>query len=286
MSQFTKKLKDAQKLWATAKTRASESGGSRYTEFDDGRYMTRITDAKVGESQSSGRLQVTWVFRFEDGPYEGQTKLDFSGLETEQNLYYLAMRLQQLGYEPPESLDELGDILEDIKKTRPLAKINLKTKGDYQNVYIDKVFAAGLEESGDAEAEDEAEGDGAPPPAPAKKGAKKTAPPPAEEEEEEDAEDEDEDADEADADEDEAEAEEEDEVEPDDEVELTVGMTVSVETSKGEVAGEVLEILEDEGKVRVRTAEGKVLRVPIDKITVEDTVPEEPKKAPPKKGKK
>lgn len=288
MSQFAKKLKDAGKLWNAAKTRAAEAGSGRYAEFDDGRYMTRITDAKIGESQSSGRLQVVWTFKFEDGQYEGQTKLDFSGLETDTNLYYLAQRLQQLGYEPPDSLEEIEDILEDVKKTRPLVKINLKTKGDFQNVYIDKVFASGLEESGEEPEDDDTAEEETPAPAP-KKGKAAAPPPEPEEEEEAEEEEAEEEEEEAEEDDDSEVEEDEDEAEDGDEVELTVGMSVSVETSKGSVAGEVLEILETEGKVRVRTAEGKTLRVPFDKIVVEDAVPEEPKKAPapaPKKGKK
>jgi len=286
MSQFSKKLKDANKLWNAAKTRVAE-GGQRYAEFDDGRYMMRITSAKMGESQSSGRLQITWTFKFEDGQYDGQTKLDFSGLETENNLYYMGLRMKQLGYEIPESLDEVEDILADVGKTKPLCKVNLKTKGDYQNVYIDKVFASGIEESGEEPEDDDTPEEAPAAPAPKPKGKGKAAKP-APEPEPEVEEDEDEDAVEEDDDtvEEEEVEEEDDEAEADDEVELTVGMSVSVETSKGTVSGEVLEILEAEGKARIKTADGKTLRVPVDKIIVEEAVPEEPKKAPAKKGKK
>lgn len=258
MSEFGKKLKQANALWASARKRASESGSRGYTEFEDGRYMARLVDGKISESQSSGRTQIMWTWRFEEGEYEGQDKLDFSGLETELNLEYLAKRLVQLGYEPPESLDEIEDILEDVKKTRPLCKIRLKTKGEFQNVFIDRVFASGMEEDGTETT---------------------TSAPTDEDEVEESPEESEEVEEEPEEVEEEVEEEIEEEVEEEEEeaVELSVGMNVIVSTSKGDAPGEVLEIIEKEGKVRVKMNDGKVIRVGVDKLAIDETVPEEPK---------
>lgn len=265
---FRKKLKAANAAWASAKSAAAEQRSGRFTEFEDGRYMMRLVDGKVTESQSSGRLQVQWDFKFEEGEYEGQSKYDYSGLESEQNLKYLAVRLVQLGYEAPDSLEEIEDVLADIRRSKPLCRVRLKTKGEFQNVYLDKVFPPSGE---DIEEQEDA------------------APAPADEETEE-AETEAEETEEVEAEvEEEVEEEEVAEDEADDSVELTVGMMAKVQTSKGPAVGEVIEILDQEDKVRVRLADGKVIRVGIDKIEIVDVVPEEPKappKAAPKKGKK
>jgi hypothetical protein len=244
---FSKQLKAAQGLWATAKTKAEAAKGSQFTEYEDGRYVARLMGGTIGKSQSSGRLQVTWTFKFEEGEYEGKNKLDFSGLETEQNLYWLGLRLRELGYELPDKAEGLQEILNDVAETKPLCKIRLKTKGEFQNLFIDKVFAAGDEvegETGVAETETEEE------PAETPEVEDDEEEPPAEEED-------------ADA----------------DTVDIQPGMIVVVDSAKGKVKGEVIELLEAEGKVRVKCEDGRVLRVAGDKLSaVIDTAPPEPKK--------
>lgn len=258
---FLDRLKKSNKAWTGAKEKAKEQKG--FTEIDDGRYVARLMSAKVGESQAS-RLQAIFAFVIAEGEAEGQEKLDFMGLETEQNLEFFARRLAQLGYEMPDDLTEIGDIFEDINKTKPLCKIRIKTKGEFQNVYLDKVFGDDEEPEGE-EAEDDDGG------APA-----------AEEEEEAEGEAEGE-AEEEETEEEETEEEETEE----DQVELTVGAAVMVETTKGERAGVVVEIFEKEGQARIKMDDNKkVLRTGIDKLTINEEVPEEPAEKPKKKTKK
>jgi hypothetical protein len=259
---FAARLKKSNSAWSGAKEKAKEQKG--FAEIEDGRYVARLVNVKVAES-NAGRLQSVWAFKIEEGENEGHEKLDFMGLESEQNLEFFARRVAQLGYEMPDDLSEIGDIFEDMNKSKPLCKIRIKTKGEYQNVYLDKVFGEGEEDADDSEGDD----DGG---APVKD---------EDVEETDDAETETEEADEEEADE-----VEEDETE-DDTAELTVGAKVTAETTKGDRDGTVLEIFPDEGKVRVKMDDdGKVLRIAIDKIALNDDVPEEPKAAPKKKTKK
>ena len=229
-SNFDKRLKDAGQFWAAAKEKAASAKSSQFAEFEDGRYTARLIGGSIGESQN-GRLQIVWKFKIEEGEYEGQEKHDFQGLETEQNLEFVARRVAQLGYDVPENLEDLKEILADVAKTRPICKIRLKTKGEFQNLYVDKVFwpdEAEAEETPDAPAAEEAE-----------------------------------------------ETEEEEDAEPD-AVDLTAGMRVIAATSQGDVEGEVLVVLEDEGKVRVKLDTGKVIRIAAEKLSVSEEVPEEP----------
>lgn len=277
MSDFKKKLKDAQAKWKDAKKQVAE-GASQFAEYDDGRYMAKLVEGRIEESKSSGRLQAVFGWKFQEGEYEGKIKYAYQGLETVDSMRYFGRDLASMGYELPDNIDEIEEILKDAVKSGILAQITLKTKGDFQNVYIRKVYSS----DDDTDMEEEAA----------------VA---SEEEAEEDA-DTTEDVEDADGEETEAEEETEEEAEEeadDDEgVEIEVGMRVQAETAKGREAGEIIEILGDEGKVRVKLDNGKVVRVGVDKIEVEleaEDVPEEPpaKKAapkaapvPPKKGKR
>lgn len=269
---FMKRLKAANSSWKTAKKRASEDRGS--SEFDDGRYTSRLVEARLDES-GSGRLQAIFGWKFEDGEYEGKIKYDYQGVESEDNQYYLGKNLERLGYELPDDLTDLPEILAAIEKEKPLAQVRLRTKAgsDFQNLYIMKVYGDDEEEAEtDEEEEDEAPTDTA-------------------EDEEEDTEA---DADESDEEETDEEAETEDEEE--DGTELAVGMAVIAETAKGPEEGVVTEILEKENKVRVRlNKDKKIVRLSPEKITIptededvdEDTEDEEDEEeAPPVKTKK
>lgn len=286
MVDFKKALANAQKHWKGARKRVSEDTGG-FQEYDDGRYLGRLVSAKIGQSQSSNRLQVDFGWKFEDGQYEGKIKHNYQGLETEDNLFFLGRDLEKLGYELPDDLTELPAILADIEKSKPMADIVLKTKGDFQNLYVRKVYS-GDDDEEEASDEEAAEGDE---PEADEEETDEDAAEESDGDAEEDA-DEDEDADEAaEADEEEADDEEDEPAEEDDEegVDITVGMRVQVETAKGREAGEIITILEDEGKVRVKLDNDKIVKVGAEKVEIEDEPAEEEgdeeEEAPPAKKK-
>jgi chemotaxis protein histidine kinase CheA len=274
-------LEKGQSAWKKASKKAKEDTGGNFVELPDGRYTARLSSAKLGES-GNGRAQIAFGWVIADGEYEGKTAYNYQGIQSEDNLFYLGRDLVRLGYELPDSLSDLPEILKDIEKTKPMGVINLKTKGEYQNLYIRKIFDS-MEEDGDddtTEDEDaEVETDET------EEETDET------EESDDDAEASDDDAeeesDDAEADDD---AEESDEAEEEDaeeesdddgdEVELTEGMRVMAETAKGREAGEVIEILEKEGKVRVKLDNDKIVKVGVDRIEVE---PEEEEAPAPKK---
>ncbi len=219
---FEQKLKMAGKMWGKARERAgSESYGS---EVEDGRYVASLSEGEINESKSSGRLQVHWIYTILEGSSQGETLHSYDGLESEDNLVWLARKLQRLGYEPPEDLEDVKDIVEEITKNKPKVQIQVKTKGEFQNIYIDKVLSNSTAKSDGAEAEDD------PPETSTAEDVPEDPP-----------------------------------VEGDDEI--TSGMKVEIALSSGTVNGEVLEVLEDEGKVRVETEDGKRYRVTPDKLT-------------------
>ena len=258
------KLQKAQDNWVSARSRANESTG--FTEVPDGRYLAHLTAAQIGESKSSGRLQIQWTWTIADGEFEGDTKLDFDGLETEDNLVFLGRKLARFGYELPEDITAIADILEELIEKRPLARIRLKTRGEFQNVYVDKIMRSVDNDEDDDESssddvgsdEDVEDTDGG-------------------EVEEPDEPDEPDESDEPD--EDESDTEEESDTE-NDEQEVEVGMRVIASTKKGDSPGEIVEIIENEGKVRVHLDEGRTVRISVEKLEAE------PIQQPPAKARK
>ncbi len=154
---FGKHLRGLNRHLDDAKKKAESTG---FDEFDDGRYRMRAVDAKIGVSKSK-RVQVIVTWKFMDGDYKGKEKLDFEGL-TEDHLPYLLKKLDAMGYDTAELEnleDELKEILEDIKKSKPKCKVRLKTKGEYQNVYVDGVIGEDDEDEDENEADSESDDD-------------------------------------------------------------------------------------------------------------------------------
>jgi sRNA-binding protein len=296
------------KFFNKAKKRAIEAGDTALPEYDDGRYIARLMSATLCKSASSSRDQVDFAWKFVDGEYAGKTKHAYNGIETDQNFEYFLRDLKRLGFEIDE-LDskDIPDLLDGIGKTKPhlLCQIVLKTKNDFQNVYINSLLEDDDEETEEAEASKDDEDDDDDTKARAKKAKKVTKP--AEEEEDEEEEEEEEKpakkvkkvkpAAEEEEEEDpapkkkkakpvkEEEEEEEDDDDDDDEEEeeqlhISVGSEVIVETKDGQVKATILEMFPDEQKIRVETEDGKKLRLPAERVVslVEKTTKKAKKK--------
>lgn len=262
------KLNKAKGLWAGAKEKASQSTG--FAEFEDGRYLARLVSAEIGEAKSSGRLQVVWQWKFAEEPYKGQSKFAYDGLETADNLMYVARAISKFGYEVPDDLGELEALLNAIVNEKPLCRIRLKTNGDFQNVYIDTTIDPADEQSAldDSAAESATEEEAAVEEAVEEEGATEEAV--------------------------EEETTEEETTEEEADVVLEVGMRVLVPYQNAMVGGAVIEILENESKVRAKLDNGKTVKCPIDKLEsepndaevsgeVEEDLEEEVPAAPPAK---
>jgi hypothetical protein len=263
---FSKALKKSKGKWAAAREKAEANAGKGgYGEFEDGRYLARMVKAEGKVSDKGPFIQ--FDFKFKDGEYDGQSKPLFQNIESEDNLYWLGRLLGTFGYELPDELEGIQDVLDDLNNTKPLCKIRLKTKGEWQNLYVEKVIsddgddddAYGEDENGDEDVVEEVGSDDG------------------DEEEEVEVEVE-EDEEESDDDEEEEEEEEEEEDDLEEGVDLEAGMRVSVATPKGERVGVVHAIDEDAGVVKVKDAAGKIFKATPDQITVAVEPPPEPAK--------
>jgi hypothetical protein len=294
-----KRLASALKKHLEGAKEGKKSGG--FEEFDDGRYQAKLIKAEIGES-GSGRLQLVLSWKFLKGEYKGKTKFDYRGLESEDNLKYLLLDLDKLGFDTDEveSVSDFKGIAKEISKDKPEAKIALKTKGDFQNVNIVAVKGSDDDEDdededdeSDEESDDDEEEEEDDEPKKKKSSKKKKDDDDDDddddEEEEEESDDDDEDEEEEksskkkkskkkdDEDEDDEEDEDDDEEEEEtSDVELSVGSDVTYKFKGKKLKGTVLDIFPKSNEVRVQTGDKK-RKVSFDDI-VEVEVPEEPKK--------
>lgn len=141
-----RKLKQQQAAFNAAKSDPKTMSDGGFTNLPDGKYLAELSNAELGESKSSGRLQVSWEWTVTEGEQAGETTRDFDGLERADSFPFLLSKLRRLGVDI-QSLDlpDLPEVLAKLVELRPQALIQLRTgkaneKGErYQNLYINEV---------------------------------------------------------------------------------------------------------------------------------------------------
>lgn len=252
---FDKKLAKAMKAWKKAKERKPDYDNV----VTDGVYTAKLIRAEMGESQGSGRLQVAMRAVISSGEYKGENVNWYPGLETEDNIMYFQRDLVRLGKEVPDDPSDLEDVLKELEEEEPTIRIQLKTKGEYQNVRILKLVGADEEDEAESEepSDEEAETE-----------AEDTAEEDAEEEASEEAEEASEEEEPAEEEE-KAEAEEEPEAE-DDVPEVEVGARVMFSSKGKDIVGVIKKEEDIDYKsetVRVTTDAGKVFKVKVSALS-------------------
>jgi len=237
---FRKRLAGLQENWDNAGQR---KGG--YENLPDGRYIAALSKAYIRESEK-GDLYVVLHFVVEEGDHDGSIVYDWNRIETEDGLYYTRQKLLKMGADVPDKLAKLEDCLSDLQDGEPRVRLQLKTKGDFQNVYLDRLLDSDDEPYEPEDAPWDGDGDD--------KG-----------DDAGDAADTGEEPDDADDDADDSDDTGSDDATP--EVDLAVGMRVDVE-GRGE--GMIKKIDEENELVHVRLDTGKRAVVEPDAIMIID----------------
>ena len=122
-------------------------------DYEDGVYFAQLVGLEFAEAKQSGRPQLEWTWLFLEGDNKGKKTMDFDGLDREDALVWVMRKLSQLGYAIDElqSPEELVDLVDEIVEEKICAKIRLKTKGEYQNLLIDRVVENSEEYLGDGD---------------------------------------------------------------------------------------------------------------------------------------
>lgn len=115
------------------KETAAAKGG---TTVPDGDYVTNVTRMEIGKSKA-GRLQVITIFTVVDGNYFGKELFRFDGLNNEQSISFFKAMCETLGLEYPTDMTDLPAAITTFMDTfGGLVNVNMKTKGEYQNLYV------------------------------------------------------------------------------------------------------------------------------------------------------
>ena len=136
---FKKHGKMMKNIWAKSKKQADS--GSLGDMFEDGRYKMGLTDAQAQESQK-GDFMVVFTFSFLEGEYVGKNKKAFRVItpdNAEKGLARIILDINKLGMEI-EDFEQVESVLEEIRNSRPVVRVTLKTRGEYQDAYIDKIL--------------------------------------------------------------------------------------------------------------------------------------------------
>jgi len=237
MSNFLNKLKRQKNVYKKGKKK--KVGGGL---LPPGIYLARLSNVE-GTVSSTDKPMVKWTWVVVEGEEKGQTGYSNSVLVTEDNYAYFNRDLTRLGYELPDDMGELEELLSEIAGEKFLCKIRVVERDGNTNIYLQSVIeddGYDDDEADDEEYEDEDEYE-------------------EEEDDEEEEEDEDDDDEEVDDDDEEDEEEddeyededeeeeddEEDDEEEEDEEEVDVGDPVSFEYKEKEYVG-VIEKLREE----------------------------------------
>jgi len=124
----------------------AEAEGNSFKNLPDGVYIASITDCEVSQSQSSGRwqLKVEWTVLEDD--QQGKTTFQFFGLESSDQIKFLNWWLARFDIDAAEDAGDLVVKAAEILLRHPKCRIQLRTRGEYQNCRVKK-FLEDLGES-------------------------------------------------------------------------------------------------------------------------------------------
>ena len=111
----------------------ARSGGVNVPDDD---YVSKLTKMFINKSKK-GRLQVCSLYTIADGNYEGKEIMRFDGLDNEQSIAFFKGYCETIGLEVPTSMTDLPAAIEAFMNSfTGMVNITMKTKGDYQNLYV------------------------------------------------------------------------------------------------------------------------------------------------------
>ena len=146
---FDKELARMDSAWSNA---------PKDTDLPEGIYTATIQSAELRKSQKSGNPMVTMRFVVAEGEHLGSTQMNNNVLNPDNpvGMSILKKTLTKLGYEIPETMAEVADILADVSKKNPIVNVQVKKSGEYTNVYVLELVSEGGDSSPKEEAAAEA----------------------------------------------------------------------------------------------------------------------------------
>lgn len=124
-----------------------------------GVYVAQLRKAELCLSKSKGQLQIKRSFAIVDGEQKGRSVRDYMNLETEYGFIFARRFLDVLGFQQPDSPEQLEGILAEVAKEMPVCKIEVKKTpsnngGEFVNIQVNSRVDL---EAGDAPAPETAD---------------------------------------------------------------------------------------------------------------------------------
>ena len=139
MGSYKDRLKEMDATWSKEKDKNSD--------FNDGQYIFRFQEGKIEESKKTGSLLVILTHVCVKGDNEGVPLSQVFAVENDFAKRSLAKTLRALGVEPPKSLGDIEEILDEMAGKAIIFNGAVVNKNGYTNLYVN-----GLEESAPAPA--------------------------------------------------------------------------------------------------------------------------------------
>lgn len=140
-----KELQELESAWSEAEVQEG------FGDLPDDTYQMKVTKAYLNKSKSSGRLQLTVEFTVATGKFKNRKKWSHYGIVDAQSLGFVKTLFARLKLDPPKKLAELNDE-ETLEKLLDITcECSVKTRGDFQNVYVNKPIDLDEAETEDAD---------------------------------------------------------------------------------------------------------------------------------------
>jgi len=116
---------------------------SRVPGVPDGTYTMQLLSAEVTLSKASNNPMVDRRHVVVDGEQEGQEVRDRMMLHTDNGPYYANKWVELMGYQSPEDLADLPEVVKVISEAHPIVVAEVRRSGEFLNVRVQQM----LEES-------------------------------------------------------------------------------------------------------------------------------------------
>jgi len=146
-TEFADRLAGMQNAWATGKDTAPG--------VPEGLYTMQLLEAGIAASQSSGKLMIKRTHTVVGGEQDGETVYDNLMLETDMGMFFVARWVEQMGFEVPDNIAELEEVVSAISEANPVYTAQVKKSGDFTNVRVRELLEATADVAKEEEEEPE-----------------------------------------------------------------------------------------------------------------------------------
>lgn len=143
-SQWGSRLKAAKGTWNKARAEAAAQAASG-NNLPDGLYTVQLVGAEFGESQNKN-FMCTFTWQVLQGECAGKKQYQRQMLVDEKNYVFFGKVMARLGVDVEAmEVEEIEEALAQLVAAETQAVINVKTDGDFVNVYVNRLLAEAVE---------------------------------------------------------------------------------------------------------------------------------------------